>query len=118
VNVLSDIALQAETSLRSVSTSWAGSYFDRGDHFIRSFQRKKLAVNRSELDGRTVGRATAGAGWAAQQPRAAGYGLSHIPTHYADKAETEREARYVFTRWSAQRDRHGAFKRSVSALSA
>jgi len=35
----------------------------------------------------------AGAGWAGllQQPRGAGYGLSHIPTHYADKSETERD---------------------------
>jgi len=38
------------------------------------------------------------------------YGLSHIPIHYEDKSETEREARYVFTGWSAQHDRHGAFK--------
>jgi len=29
--------------------------------------------------------------------------------HYEDISETEREARYVFTGWSAQRDRHGAF---------
>ena len=35
---------------------------------------------------------------------------AHIPIHYAGKSETEREARYAFTGWSAQRDRHGAFK--------
>jgi len=45
-----------------------------------------------------------------QRPGAAGYGLSHIPIHYAHKSETEREARYTFTGWSAQCDRHGAFK--------
>jgi len=33
-----------------------------------------------------------------------------IPIHYAHKSETEREAQYTFTRWSAQRDRHGTFK--------
>ena len=47
------------------------------------------------------------------QARAAGYTDFHIflfPIHYEDKSETEREARYVFTGWSAQRDRHGAFK--------
>jgi len=72
--------------------------------------------------------AAAGAGWAAlQRPaaptaacaaghgrrwlsRAAGYGLSRIPIHYAHKSETERKARYIFTGWSVQRDRHGAFK--------
>jgi len=53
----------------------------------------------------------AGAGWAAlQRPKAAGYGFSHIPIHYADKSEMERKARYAFMGWSAQQDRHGAFK--------
>jgi len=32
------------------------------------------------------------------------------PIHYEEKYESECEARYVFTGWSAQRDRHGAFK--------
>jgi len=35
---------------------------------------------------------------------------AHIPIHYGGKSETEREARYTFTGWSAQRDRHGAYK--------
>ena len=39
-----------------------------------------------------------------------GYGVSHTPFHCEVKAQTECEARYAFTGWSAQRDRHGAFK--------
>jgi len=35
---------------------------------------------------------------------------AHIPIHYAGKSETEHKARYALTGWSAQRDRHGAFK--------
>jgi len=51
----------------------------------------------------------------AKRPRAVGYELSHIPTHYEDKSETE-FAPYVFTGWSVQRDRYGAFKLKPSEV--
>ena len=86
--------------MRSVGRTWARSYFDRGchseenQHLIQVFERKQTCRKQLPiLDGRTVGRVAVGAGSAAQRPRAAGYGLSHIPIHYADKAQTEREAR-------------------------
>jgi len=73
--------------------------------------RRCLLLLRRQRDfGRSAGRAAVPAVLHSSQELRAGYGVSHTPIHCEDKAQTEREARYAFTGWSAQCDRHGAFK--------